>query len=680
MKLPSNTYSAVATEGIPEYRFGIRTADMGIILDILRSKMYSNPIAAICREIASNSRDANREAGRKDTPVIISVDLSLFNPGEVTVSFTDNGLGISEERISEIFINYGASTKRDSNVQVGGFGLGCKTPFSYVDSFTVITVVDKIKYTYIAAIDECNTGKMFMVSKESTTESNGTSVIIPIKGNDVNEFEKEIVKSTYFWDVRPVYKGFSIEIPKLIVLKIGNGFVASGANYNDFFSGSYALVDGIPYPLPSDCQEQYHRNIAGIFLLFKTGEITLAATRETLQFEEKTSKLIKAKYRKFLDATLEYIQEKIDGCKNKLEVILFYKEASNHINEFLIDLLEFRSNKHLQYQGIPIKELYNFKYIRLARIQNGDHRSGWLSRGCNPSGELLKFPVYSMDIERRTPGRDKTIFSTHQMFYIFEITYKEFYRFSRMAFKEKKAIAPKVRKIIDEYNELKKFGIPFSNYSEIVPTKITRKKGEKDLNKRLCARIINPAGKFSYRYMDSASLKKEDFCYAVFHRDQYSKYTDWAYFLKRIGKTVLFVYKSNEKYLRDKILPIDKFISILDRKQMVSYSDKSHIAGFLYSMDLDLSDIVKYTFSFITPNDIDCIKEFSRNAMDLPKDFQQLFPVSQKAVRLGDKLKYIQKTYPLLKCLSIGDKDLPHVNHYIKLIEKEAPPCPSLVG
>src|ERR1039458_7996950 len=109
--------------------FGIDT-DSGVIFDILRNKMYANKIAAVAREIASNSRDANRENHKTDVPIEILIqDTSgLFNSSDMQIIFKDSGIGITPDRMDNIFLNYGASSKRTSNKQTGGFGLGAKTP------------------------------------------------------------------------------------------------------------------------------------------------------------------------------------------------------------------------------------------------------------------------------------------------------------------------------------------------------------------------------------------------------------------------------------------------------------------------------------------------------------------------------------------------------------------------
>src|SRR5579885_1217310 len=145
----------VETSGELEEQF-FSIEDQGMIFDILRNKMYSNPILAICREITSNARDAHREVKTPEVPV----QITLPNHLEEYYKVKDFGPGISPDRMTNIFIKYTASTKRGDNVQTGGFGLGAKTPFAYSDSFSVVTVYNGIKYDYSCFIDETRVGKM----------------------------------------------------------------------------------------------------------------------------------------------------------------------------------------------------------------------------------------------------------------------------------------------------------------------------------------------------------------------------------------------------------------------------------------------------------------------------------------------------------------------------------------
>src|SRR3989338_8230683 len=88
------------------------------LFEILRNKLYSDKIGSICREIACNARDAHREADKSNEPIEIHFS-SLVNP---TFKVKDFGVGISPDRLENIFIKYASSTKKNDNSQTGGFG------------------------------------------------------------------------------------------------------------------------------------------------------------------------------------------------------------------------------------------------------------------------------------------------------------------------------------------------------------------------------------------------------------------------------------------------------------------------------------------------------------------------------------------------------------------------------
>jgi len=113
------------TLGVNEKReFSIDTSNQ-MIVSILRDRLYKNKIGAVCREVSSNCRDANREAGRELIPINIEIGAgcSLLDEEKLFVSFGDSGIGINPDRIENVFLKYGSSTKRDSNNQTGGLVL-----------------------------------------------------------------------------------------------------------------------------------------------------------------------------------------------------------------------------------------------------------------------------------------------------------------------------------------------------------------------------------------------------------------------------------------------------------------------------------------------------------------------------------------------------------------------------
>jgi len=149
---------------------------------MVSKNLYSNPIGSIVREITSNGFDANISAGKPDEPVIISMGEDLEEGPYI--EFQDFGTGMTPDIISTIYSNYFSSTKRGDNSQIGGWGLGSKTPLAYTELFYITTVVDKVKYEYIYHKGE---DKPIIESFHGwTTESRTREILNPDKEDRVN--------------------------------------------------------------------------------------------------------------------------------------------------------------------------------------------------------------------------------------------------------------------------------------------------------------------------------------------------------------------------------------------------------------------------------------------------------------------------------------------------------------
>lgn len=367
-KLKSDTTQTLNVNTKKE--FTVDTSNQ-MIVSILRDKLYSNKIAAVCREVASNSRDANREAGNVEVPVIINISNDGLLDEGMNISFKDNGVGISPSRIDNVFLKYGSSTKRDSNSQTGGFGIGAKTPFAYTNEFLISTVSEeggkRLHNVYQAVISNeggQEVSQLLLVSSNETTENTGTEIIVPIQDRDESEFVSECLKATLLWDVQPqiVVNGENkmAEVKNLIEKE---DFKVIYGNYNsDLFDtkqdGLILQIDGIPYTLnvtqvgrvDSEIQthiessrlmdmktryyyENIHRNTV---LTFNTGELTLSASREEIEY---TKSNIEKIYEKFESAEV-CIEEmiindfsNIDSTLGKIGIYNFYRNHSENSNK-----------------------------------------------------------------------------------------------------------------------------------------------------------------------------------------------------------------------------------------------------------------------------------------------------------------------------------------------------------
>lgn len=297
--------------------------DQGMLFDILRNKMYNDPIRAICREITCNARDAHREVGKGDVPIQISLPTAL----DSRLIIKDFGPGISPSRMSNVFIKYTASTKRNSNLQTGGFGLGAKTPFSYSDTFNIVTVHDGIKYNYTCYIDETKVGKIALLSQEDTFEQNGTEIIIPVDKKDWSTFDFAIKEYVAYFEVTPIINGRDDWKSLPVVMFQGSNWKMSRQYTYDIL----ILVDNVPYMtsrsvlskyINTDWLPQNH-----LFEInFAVGELSLAANRESISFDEPTIKVIK---KAFANAAVEknkIFQDEISNATSLKQAVKAYTE------------------------------------------------------------------------------------------------------------------------------------------------------------------------------------------------------------------------------------------------------------------------------------------------------------------------------------------------------------------
>ncbi len=342
MKLPEkNIYTETSNIGT-ESSFSI--GDKGFIFSILRNKLYSDPISSLIREYGCNAKDANVEAGRSELPI----EIHLPNSFDMSLKIRDTGLGITPDRMNDVFINYGSSTKRNTNDQAGAFGIGSKSSFAYTNQFSVVTVSDfqneRKRRTYIAYIDATEEGKMRLVSEENTTDPTGTEIIIGVEKEDVSKFIEKTLSTFKYWKVKPILSGINPvpEFPQYennLLLTGSNWSLYSQTNKNGYNTAETAkiLIDGVCYNIDvhNFNKETYEiKNLlnSNVIFDFKIGELTISANRETLHYDDNTIYLIITRLHSVAKETPELIQEKVKNSKNYIDASRNYRKLLSAIN------------------------------------------------------------------------------------------------------------------------------------------------------------------------------------------------------------------------------------------------------------------------------------------------------------------------------------------------------------
>lgn len=248
----TNQSATSATLGGKEaIAFGI--SDDPAFFHVLSTSLYNNPTLAVVRETICNSWDAHIEAGKTDTPIRITIDTDNF------ITFRDFGNGIPDELIGSIYGVYGASTKKSNSSVTGGFGLGCKSPFAYTDSFQVTSWNQgKMSVYNVAKAAIENDGKPGIVPIVTgiPTEESGLEVKFQLGKHDVNTFVHYITSIVFNGEIKA-----ELSIPKLVREETGNSIQ----------QGDYTLLPtlGMSFePGSYDMSDSWYQNYMGSSNIF----------------------------------------------------------------------------------------------------------------------------------------------------------------------------------------------------------------------------------------------------------------------------------------------------------------------------------------------------------------------------------------------------------------------------
>lgn len=242
---------------------------------------YSDPIGSLVREVTSNALDATTEAGR-NLPVTVTLTALEF-------SVKDEGVGISPDRIRDVYMKLGSSTKDKDQTQIGGFGIGRFSPLSYTSHFNLITVVDGIKYVY--QIANGDVPKLSLLLTTETEESNGTLVSVPIKPADLDKFKEAVDRQLGYMD--NIYYAGKVEEFNRSKLLIGSHYIHN--LYSSPYTALHICIGRVAYPL--DSHKTNVRTWQSTALRFDIGELEVLPNREQIVYSDATIVAIQTKYK-----------------------------------------------------------------------------------------------------------------------------------------------------------------------------------------------------------------------------------------------------------------------------------------------------------------------------------------------------------------------------------------------
>lgn len=290
---------------------------------ILSSSLYKNKIKAIVRELGCNAYDAHVSIGRKDLPF----EIHLPNHIEPHFSVKDFGPGLDQAAIEEIYTTYFLSTKTNSNDYIGALGLGSKSPFSYVDSYTTISRFNGTKYTYVAALGEGGEPTLNLLNCQTTDEPNGLEVIVPVNAVDFQTFANEASHIFRWFDVKP-NSNMIVRYPENTKMIEGTGWCSVSKQFSPV---SCVTMGNISYPI--DTAQIYHQFLQdfcktdkNITIFANIGDVDFTAGREDLSYDKTTIAWIMNSLDRIQAEYESVVEEKIKNADSLRHAHILYKE------------------------------------------------------------------------------------------------------------------------------------------------------------------------------------------------------------------------------------------------------------------------------------------------------------------------------------------------------------------
>jgi hypothetical protein len=268
---------------------------------------------------------------------------------------------MSHDAVMTLYTTYFESTKGDSNDFIGALGLGSKSPFSYVDSFTVVSRHDGMRRTYTAYIAEGGMPTIALMDEASTDEGNGIEVSMPVELDDFYTFRTKVEFVLRRFDPLPVIRGGRADLtaPKYLV----NG-PNWGLREHDYKS-SFAIQGTVPYPISATGARltEDEKEIAGlgIDMRFEIGELEVAASREALQYDARTIAAIKACIGQIMIDLPGHYAQAFDHCTTMWEARIACWKLTSRMGNDLKRALE----KHMTWRGrlISGKEDFDIRSV-----------------------------------------------------------------------------------------------------------------------------------------------------------------------------------------------------------------------------------------------------------------------------------------------------------------------------
>ncbi len=320
------------------------------------TKQYSDPEMAFIRETCSNAYDAHTVAGTQDVPF----DLHIPSTLSPYIEIRDYGTGISKDFMLNRYVSVGDSTKRKSNSEIGGFGIGRLSFLIVTEQAAITSFFEGMQYSFNIRYDGNSELVMSQTDERPTEEPNGLRLKFPVQLNRIEAFRQ--AAKNYFkrvTSVLPNFAGGDFPIEKTKYSHTGES--GWGIREEGIDNTIFAIMGNIAYPIPANVLrfDDRFKDVVAVLgsridLFFDIGEVVPLPTRENLEMCEHTMVALLARLTSMKDELMEKIEHDIAQSRNLWQAKRAYNSLIGAMSYTLRSIVH---SLDLEYDGQNLRNL-----------------------------------------------------------------------------------------------------------------------------------------------------------------------------------------------------------------------------------------------------------------------------------------------------------------------------------
>lgn len=338
----------------------ISEAAYGVIMDLL-SNLYTNASEAVLREYSVNGWDEHQKHG-VERPIEVTLPSLLqptlvirdFGPGlplEGTFHLDANGDKVWDQYgAMQVFGEYGESSKRDTDTEVGGFGIGSKAAYALGHQFMVTGYHNGQTFTCLFTLDQDGRGTKSVLHEGPTTQPNGVEISLGV--DDVDAMNESAARFFSFWDRGDVLVDGEVPTPIFESLEKVSDEIYLNANGR---GEAYAVMGPVAYPVDRSIlrkvqaylEKQGLEDIArmplalvdsstDLYLRVPIGGVIPAPNREALRDKERTVHTLASVFLALHQESQVKIQNEVDAAPSFAAAARAFEEGNAGLGVFKV--------------------------------------------------------------------------------------------------------------------------------------------------------------------------------------------------------------------------------------------------------------------------------------------------------------------------------------------------------